>query len=844
MPAGATARIGASPLQVGNSAFALTPDEKEIVAVSPEGIARRFDAATGKLLDRRQLTPRNDIDPKGQFSAKISANGKMAVIQERVKGMVRLTVCDIATGKILIRRKPDPDVRVGGNVLTGNYALSPDGKVLVVREDLDVRRILRAYDTSTGRGRDIGDLEINVSDIQFSADGKRVMVSQVAGTRGARKTYLACFDVPAGKQLWKLPDIDTPFAFSPDGRTVAAYTGGRANPNGYQIIDVNPTTDETTVSFQACRRAHPNFPFVFAPDNRTLVLSFNQEMVLWDIRTAQEIGRVSTSNDSGRGYGPMVGAFSADSKTVVTNYGRLQRWNLTTGDLVFESPPGKGLGGPIEDLAFTPDGKEVIASGWCNNSARWDAVSGKRLAIHNARFGHQYVQTPDGIRSVGADDYKTPNQVTVYDPTAGQELRTVEWTGPKDVGINGLRAFALARDGRTLVVASCDEPKKVRNTQMYVTVFDSVARRQLNRFTVPGEFYFTVNAFSPCGRWAAIGGKVYQTRTGAELFSPVGNPGERLTPGDDRVSGAAWFSADGRLLAGRIEGKAADGNTETETMGVWELATDKLLLRIPKAGNTARIDFGPDGRTIALADGWGVHVFDLFDGQRMADFAAPDLNFDSVARGASTQPVAYSPDGRTLATGHKDGTITLWAVPKPADTGTAINWPVLGSESPATARAMVDQAVRNPLVAMKHLAVEFLPPQVAPDPKVAALITDLDAALFATREEAAKKLGELGAKVEPAVRQALIGQPSMEARRRLEGILSAIPPTPIQIPAKGTTLCGLRAIEILERIGTTEARALLGKWADQVQDLQLAAEARSVLSRLTPLDISKRPDGK
>src|SRR5207253_1169355 len=51
LPAGAVARFGWSPLRIGNSAYALAPDGKTVVAVSPEGIVRRFDASNGRLLE-------------------------------------------------------------------------------------------------------------------------------------------------------------------------------------------------------------------------------------------------------------------------------------------------------------------------------------------------------------------------------------------------------------------------------------------------------------------------------------------------------------------------------------------------------------------------------------------------------------------------------------------------------------------------------------------------------------------------------------------------------------------------------------------------------------------------
>src|SRR5581483_12377373 len=74
LPNGAVARLGWSPLRIGNAAFALTPDGRTIVTVTPQGLVRRFDANTGQLLESRLLVERNDVDPVGQSYAHLSAD--------------------------------------------------------------------------------------------------------------------------------------------------------------------------------------------------------------------------------------------------------------------------------------------------------------------------------------------------------------------------------------------------------------------------------------------------------------------------------------------------------------------------------------------------------------------------------------------------------------------------------------------------------------------------------------------------------------------------------------------------------------------------------------------------
>jgi WD40 repeat protein len=431
-------------------------------------------------------------------------------------------------------------------------------------------------------------------------------------------------------------------------------------------------------------------------DNRTLVMSHFDAMILWDVQTGREVKRFAKPADPGRGYGPELGGVSPDGRTLLTNLGVLQRWDLATGQALFAVPPDDGLGGPIERLAFTPDGKTLFAASWNLRSAQWNVVTGKQTTLVGKRFGHQLVTTPDGLRSVGAENFKTPHEVTVYDPIAGKEVQTIRWADPKEVGINGLRAYTLTADGRTLLVAHADEPGHRRD--LAVTVCDVRSGRRLARFRVPGSPSLILPPFSPCGRWALLNSRVYHTTSGKELFGPVGEPGERLQPTEAWTEkGPVWFSPDGRLLAGRLEPTTGGGLPSMATLAVWELASGKMLARFPKCGLVAQVAFSLDGRTVALVDAQGVHLHDLLSGRRLPDYQASDVTCDLTDRGCTTQTAVFSPEGRTLATGHRDGTILLWAVPRRERPKAALAevWTDLGADSPARALAAVDWLVHD-----------------------------------------------------------------------------------------------------------------------------------------------------
>jgi RNA polymerase sigma factor (sigma-70 family) len=826
LPEGAVARLGSSPLRIGNSAFALTPDGKTIVTVSPEGIVRHFDANTGRLLERRQLTDRTDVHPSGQWHAQLAADGKTVALDEPSGLGRRVTVRDVLSGKVLFRRTPEEGKSFGA------YALAPDGKQLALNELVDGPRrtwALHVYDLETKQAKELGSLEYNVDDVRFTTDGKRVFVSQ--GGSQSDWAY-ACFDVRAGKQLWKLPRKGMEFAITPDGKKLvsAAYSGGEAP---YQVIETDPDSGKPTESYVPGIEPHPNIRLVIAPDNRTVVMNHFFAIIMWDLQTGTEIRRFNPLRGNGHGYGPELGAMSSDGRTLITNLGVLQRWDLTTGKPMFDVPPDDGLATPIERLAFTADGKELFASSWGLTSGRWDVTTGKQVGFARDPFGQQVVSTPAGLRALHVDASNSPHEVTLIDPIAGKPLQTVRWAEKAEVGRNGFGACTLTANGKTLLIAHGDKQN------FAVTACDVASGRRLSRFTVPGKYYYPRCPFSPCGRWVVLGGKVYHVATGTELFTPAGEPGERLVPGEwawPITKGPVWFSEDGRLMAGQLLRKAEKEPATTDALAVWELASGKVLARFPKAEFVGQVAFGPNNRTIALLDGHGIRLHDLLTGEPLADYAAPDVTCEANHRGHDgPQTVVFAPDGRTLATGHRDGAILLWKVPQPAADGPKVLteadraslWADLASDSPATGRRAVERLLHDPAAVTAKFPVVPTPA----DPALTALVKDLDSDMFATREEASRKLREYGTKAERALRRELAAGPSPEMKRRLEGILEAIGPPVLRLPLTGDTLRGVRAIEVLERAGTPEARALLQAWAEQGRDERLAAEARIAVER-------------
>jgi WD40 repeat protein len=79
-----------------------------------------------------------------------------------------------------------------------------------------------------------------------------------------------------------------------------------------------------------------------------------------------------------------------------------------------------------------------------------------------------------------------------------------------------------------------------------------------------------------------------------------------------------------------------------------------LVLRTRHHSTVASIAFSPDGRT--LASGKGNHTVQLWD------VPTGRLKGTLTGHSLSVTSVAFSPDGETLASGSNDGTVRLWHV--------------------------------------------------------------------------------------------------------------------------------------------------------------------------------------
>jgi RNA polymerase sigma factor (sigma-70 family) len=468
--------------------------------------------------------------------------------------------------------------------------------------------------------------------------------------------------------------------------------------------------------------------------------------------------------------------------------------------------------GFVRVVAFPPGGKTLLSGGDEDRRVRlWDVAAGEEVVqMRTEKQLTGMALSRDGtIVATG----EIEGTVRLWEAATGRSLATLKG---HTMGVFGL---AFAPDGKTLASAGYD---------LRVYVWDVATGKRLHELSVAPAELFCV-AFSPDGKTLASGGR----GEGAVIGLWEAATGKALPP-LERQPREAWglsFSPDGKLLA------AACGR-DTPALRLWDVETRKQVHEMETAGEqTATVAFSPNGKLLASGRLSGqVYLWEVLTGNEIDHVAAHE------ARRYGTYSVSFASDGKTLASGGEDGFVRLWEVrglgqkPRtwPAELAAKdldALWDDLASPDAAQAYQAVWALAAAPRRALPLCRERLLRPPAAKDPelpqRIARLIAELDADRYEAREKATLALMKLGKAAEQAVRQALENPPSLEARRRLERVLALLEEKGLT----GDTLQALRAVAVLEYVGSAEAEEVLKKVAKEAADDRVRREAQAALDR-------------
>ena len=203
--------------------------------------------------------------------------------------------------------------------------------------------------------------------------------------------------------------------------------------------------------------------------------------------------------------------------------------------------------------------------------------------------------------------------------------------------------------------------------------------------------------------------------------------------------------------------------------------------------------------------------------------ASGDLAFTLDYADGAVRDLRFGSDSRTLVTANHREAI-VWSLkprsPERLAAGPETLWNQLGHPSAALADEARWLLLDSPDAAIGSLRSQVLPSAAIDERAVRQLISSLDAARVQDRARATAELRALGRRALPFLRSTDT-KDSLEWRRRVESLVSALADGPTEEERRH-----IRAVELLEQIGTGDAWTLIRTWAAGAPGSVLTEEAR------------------
>jgi WD40 repeat protein len=622
---------------------------------------------------RRQLVPLKGIlaHPKGADLAAFSPDGQ-TVLTTGKDGTIRLW--DVATA-----RPRGAPMRQEGTIRAAVF--SPDGKTVVTAGDDQTARL---WDAATGAPR--GEPLIHPKSVlaaAFSPDGRRLITGCTDHTA---RLWDAATGRPCGRPLQHEAEVWL-VACCRDGKTLLTATANGAYRWDLESLESRgqPLNHTGYCTYAAL---NPNGQTVLTEGPGRPDLG-QKELQLWSLATGKRLGLPQIYSEKAESV-----CFSPGGQQVFVAHGSVVRLLVTTdGPALAEVLPGIGgvphHQGQIASLAVSPDGRTLLTASLDGTAQLWDTQT---LAPVGESLEHQ-----DFVKAVAfAPDGRTfltrsaDGRVRLWDLAVGQQS---EAQLPAAKGLKFDRVL-FSPDGRAVL-------RLCHNTQE-AQVYD-VPTGKFRGAPLRHEGELRAAAFSPDSRvlltgstdrtarlWDATTGKALPSRVKATpLWHDAGVTavaftldGKGLLTASNDGKVRLWDTATGKPLgqplqhdqpvasvAGSPDGRRVLTGAWSSTARLWDVQTGKLIAMFPDHPIKVVVAFSPDSKTFVAADDDGkVWLREAADGKALCR---------AMAHEGRVEAVAYSPDGKTVATAwggvnKNSGGVRLWN----AATGAPIGQPL------------------------------------------------------------------------------------------------------------------------------------------------------------------------
>jgi eukaryotic-like serine/threonine-protein kinase len=499
---------------------------------------------------------------------------------------------------------------------------------------------------------------------EFSADGRRVLIGDKAGT-------LWICEAATGQPVY--PPFRHPArllraALSSDDRYVVTVGSDyRANVWRLNGTRVELQWQKGKISCAA-----------ISPDSRLVVTAGAELVQVWEIATAKPVAAYPL----GRGVSFVSAAFSPDGRLVVATSrdGHARVWRTDTMKLMHEL---RHHDGPVYSATFSRDGRLVTSA--YPDARVWDLETGQlRAPLEHLTTVFFAAFSPDGNRVVTACN---DNSSGVWDPTTGRlvaQFRHEDCVHSASFTAGGRSVLTASRDGTARVwdaetgspvIPACKHngPVVVATAREDGTLLTASEDGTARLWTWPRPYLTLVRhddriyhaSFSPDGKWLVTASF---DRTAQVWDAATGRPRWTAVRPQDRFVRRARFSSDGRWVA---------TITEDGTARVWDAATGAPVTPdwVKHPGSVADVSFSPCGQRLLTSNrGERACIWDASTGALLR----------VLKHDGSLNHAEFSPDGRRVVTASEDLTVRVWD----SDTGEPLrvlkleNVPMQASFSP------------------------------------------------------------------------------------------------------------------------------------------------------------------